>query len=77
MHRLVSTYAFYILSYESGGACPSISTWFLLSNLNIQFCIHMYIRSEWFGIVNGQNLLTFQRVAALAYGQKVVSAKYL
>ena len=35
------------------------------------------ISGEWFWIVNGQNPLTFQRVAALAYQQKMVSAKYL
>ena len=32
---------------------------------------------EWFGICDGQNLLTFQRVATLVYRQNVVSAKYL
>ena len=37
----------------------------------------MYIWGEWFGIVNGQNLPIFQRVAALVYQQKMVCAKYL
>ena len=51
----------------------SVSTWFLLSNLSsfslilLKFCAHMYITGEWFGIVNGRNLLTSLRVVALAY----------
>ena len=61
--------------------CPSVRPCspFPIDNLSIysrnffKFCIHIVIRDEWYGIVNGQNPSIFNGVTALFRIGKMVS----
>ena len=63
------------------GVRPSVP--FPIDNLSIcsriffKFCIHIVIRDEWYGIVNGQNLSFFNRVTALVHTAKIASGVLL
>ena len=72
--------------YDNPFRCPSVcpSAPFPISNSSIcsqifffKFCIHIVIRDEWYGIVNGHNPSIFVRVTALVHTGKTISGLLL
>ena len=45
----------------------------ICSRIFFKFCIHIVIRDEWYGIVNGQNPSIFNRATALVHTGKIIS----
>ena len=72
-------------SHKCLSAYPPVSPWFTLSYLNrlwwilFKFGIHMYIRSEWFGIVNWQILSISDELSACnrsVFSFPMITSKY-
>ena len=59
--------------YVHPSALYPIDNLSICSQSFFKYCIHIVIRDEWYGIVNGQKLSIFNRVTALFHTGKIVS----